>query len=208
MQLSPSFFLFFSSVSQIQIWPCHIWLWGSFSQGIAWWYWLCQLSLFQNASSVNFALKSLNSFEFATVFCKFKWYHVLYCLGRKLQGLQWWCPCDVLCNSSGPDVKHLAISNLLSMSLPSFNFSACWILIICSFQVSFMSSPNLCIIKPAPSILSYAMWLGFHPLLHLPGVKFIDTTPSPKLMFYFHVVTTSINFLDDHAMLTCYLHLI
>ena len=58
-------------------------------------------------------------------------------------------------------------------------------------NILFMSSSILFIIKPA--LTYYHMPCGWvPPLLHLPGVKFIDTTPSPESMFYFHVVTTSV----------------
>ena len=36
---------------------------------------------FSKCDFCNFALRLLNAFEFATVFCKFKWYHALYGFG-------------------------------------------------------------------------------------------------------------------------------
>src|SRR4051812_7388665 len=89
---------------------------------------------------------------------------------------------------------HLTIFNLAFLSLHSFQLQC--MLKSCS-SVHSSSVPChiqiLCVPKPAPSILSYAMWLDPFLLLYLPGVKFTDTSPSPESMFYFHFVTTFVN---------------
>ena len=128
------------------------------------------------------------------MFCKFKWYHVLYGFGVEICRD---CNGDVhvgFCATSLDRVWNIWPYQPAFHVLLSVNFCACWLLIIWSFQVFFSCPLQIFfIIKPAPSILSYAMWLGFHPLLHLPCVKFTDTTPSPESMFYFHVVLFSVN---------------
>ena len=154
LQLAPLNILFLSSVFQIQIWPCHIWFWGSFSQG-----------------------------------------------------LQWWCPHEVLCNSCGQGVTTWSRINL-SFLLTTFSTSVHFeMLIICSFQVCFHVIFNHPYSKSAPKHIVICKVAGFQLLLHLSlcqihrhySVSGIDVLLSRCL--------TSCNCFDDHAILPCYLHL-
>ena len=107
LQFSPYYSFEFCQVCSISNFPCHIWILGSFSQG-----------------------------------------------------LQWWCPHWVLCNSCGQGVNTWAISNLFlllttfptSVHLKKLFLWAFSNLVPCHLQIFFF--------KSAPNILSYVMWLN------------------------------------------------
>ena len=75
---------------------------------------------------------------------------LIWFCGRKMQGFQWWCPCDVLCNSSGHGVRHLTIKptfplfvffQLQCMLNPDHLFIPCFF--PCIFQIFASSNQPL-----------------------------------------------------------------
>ena len=120
----------------------------------------------------TFALKPLNPFVFATVFCKFKGCHVLYGFGVEKS------------KDSNGDVHLVFFATQMDIVWSLNHFQPCLsFLAFCStsvhveswssdpFKFSSMSSSIPWNLKPVPNILSYAMWLDPFLLLYLTGVN-------------------------------------
>ena len=139
-------------------WPCHIWILGSFSPGVAWWWWFNHLNLFQ-MQAVQFCTQPLNSSWICNWVCRFKCNHVIYGFGvifcKDFNGgvLMMFCATHVG-KVWPPDPEAVCL-----FCLQHFIFSAFW-----NVDHLFLSSLFSCHLqsssfKSAPNILSYAMWL-------------------------------------------------
>ena len=138
--------------------------------------------------------------------CKSRGYHIIYGFGVDFCKD---CNDDVLMMFCATHLDRVwppyPGSICLFLSLHHSNFSACWK--CCSFDPFNSVSCHLQIFS-SNQHLTYCLCnvAGFQLLLHLPCVKFTDTTPSPESMITFHVVLFMLYAFVVHAMLTCYLH--